>query len=179
MSEVHLIIDDIKTGMKELLPHRLITRTWQDREKYHKKQREQGVHCVLYRGEHSENDPYQGMIKLLVYGLIELPGREATGEKVEAAEHQLIEELKQFSQSDTGGLLQIRNIVTSMQVETPCGWYVAECEYGPVDLSVIDNRWDDGTDGPDDVLVGLYPKVGEDHQDDYFPVEDQEGKNAN
>ncbi|MBO9493853.1 hypothetical protein J7438_07105 [Thalassotalea sp. G20_0] len=171
MSDSMTIIDEIRQFLTDRLPHRKVTGTWKDREQYHQKLREQGIHCVLYRGENPGDNAYQGSLKLLIYGLIELHAR-AEGHEVEQQELELVKELKAFSESDDGALLSIRNIVTSMQVEAPCGWYVAECDYGPVDLSVTDNRWDDGSDSPSDVYVGLEPEIGFGHEDDYIPMDE-------
>ena len=172
MSDSMAIIDEIRQFLTDRLPHRKVTGTWKDREQYQKTLREQGIHCVLYRGENLGNNAYQGSLNLLIYGLIELHAR-AEGHEVEQQELALVNELKAFSESVNGALLSIRNIVTSMQVEVPCGWYVAECDYGPVDLSVTDNRWDNGSDSPSDVYVGLEPEIGLEHEDDYLLMESE------
>ncbi|MCW7553652.1 hypothetical protein NX722_13645 [Endozoicomonas gorgoniicola] len=149
-------------------PDRLITRQWKERDEYSKEQRNKGVHALLYRGEIPSNNPGVGMIRVLAYGLIRVHTRDGNGLELEQKELELIEQLKGFSQSDSGALLHINNIVSSLQVECPEGWYMAECEYGPVDLSITPNPWDDGRQFTGDMYVGCAPDIGAAHKDDYL-----------
>ena len=161
-------------------PQRLVTREWKERDDYKKDQRDNGVHALLYRGELPSNDPCVGMVRVLVYGLIRVHSRDGNGLELEQKELELIEQLKGFSQSDSGALLHINNIVSSLQVECPEGWYMAECEYGPVDLSIAPNRWDDGRQFTGDLYAGRAPEIGADHKDDYTRIvldDEQEDNN--
>jgi len=166
------LLKEIATAFAAHCPERIVTREWKDRERYNKAERNTGIHTILYRGEHDHENPYQQYVKLLVYGIIRL-GIDDKGENIEQAEFSMIEQLKSFTQSgDIGALLHIKNIVTSHQVEAPEGWYMAECEYGPVDLSVHPNRWNDGKQFDGNMYIRQSPGNGFAHTDDYAVVED-------
>ena len=164
------ILDELAAALAAINPQRQVSRRWKDRSNYRMEDRQNGIHTLLYRGEGRNPDIYNSTLRLLVIGHVEVPQRDTTGEDVETAEQALIAELKALNESDAGALLTINSIVTSMQIEHPNGWYVAECSYGPVDLSVADSRWEDDT-RITTVFAGLDPEIGIDHEDDYINVE--------
>ena len=164
------ILNELTTALAAINPQRQVSRQWKDRSNYRLEDRHQGIHTLLYRGESRNPDIYNSTLRILVLGHVEVSQRDTTGLDVELAEQTLIAELKALNESDAGALLTINSIVTSMQIEHPCGWYVAECSYGPVDLSVADSRWEDDTHITT-VFAGLDPEIGIDHEDDYINVE--------
>lgn len=174
MSMTDQIMEELRQSMAAYVhqshPERLITREWKERDDYRKEQRDEGVHALLYRGEIPSNDPCVSTLRVLVYGLIRVHSRDGNGLELEQKELELIEQLKGFSQSDQGALLNVLNVVSSLQVECPEGWYMAECEYGPVDLTITPNRWDDGRQFTGDMYIGKAPDTGADHKGDYTHI---------
>lgn len=73
----------------------------------------------------------EGTHKLLLIGHLQL-AESADGEAIEAAEIDLIEEIKAFVRSGvTGTSLRLENVIHSRQLERPYGWIVAYIDAGP------------------------------------------------
>ncbi|WP_422452442.1 hypothetical protein [Endozoicomonas sp. ALC066] len=174
MSITDQIMDELRQSFAEYVaishPNRTITRQWQERDNYSRQDRDDGIHALLYRGEMPTDNPNLGIIRVLVMGLIRVHSRNGNGLELEQKELEMLEQLKGFSQTPEGALLHVNNIVTSLQVECPEGWYMAECEYGPVDLSITPNRWDDGRQFTGDIYMGRAPDIGADHKNDYTNI---------
>lgn len=148
-------------------PERLVTREWQDRDDYSKLQRDHGVHVLLYRGEQPTADPHATMLRVLIYGLVRVHAHRGSGLSLEQQELAMLEQLKLFAQTPAGSLLRVGSVVTSLQMEHPEGWYLAECEYGPVSTAEPANPWDNGSPFAGDVYIGRSPDIGAGHKDDY------------
>ncbi|MGI9278195.1 MAG: hypothetical protein ACR2PX_00985 [Endozoicomonas sp.] len=171
MSVSDQIMNELRQAFQEYVkvshPKRTVTRQWRERDDYSKQDRDNGIHALLYRGEMPTDNPCMGIVRVLFLGLIRVHSRSGNGLELEQKELEMLEQLKGFSQTNEGALLHVNNIVTSLQVECPEGWYMAECEYGPVDLTIEPNRWDDGRQFTGDIYIGCAPEIGADHQDDY------------
>ncbi|WP_067519515.1 hypothetical protein [Endozoicomonas ascidiicola] len=171
MNMTDQVMEELRTNLEAYVhqtdPEQLVTREWRDRDHYKKEQRNIGIHALLYRGEMSSDNPYASTIKVLIYGLTRVHQKNGDGLQLEQQELAMIQQLKGFTQSDAGALVRINNIVTSLQVECPEGWYMAECEYGPLDLSINENRWDDGREFTGNMYASREPEIGAAHKDDY------------
>jgi len=168
MSAIDSMLDDLKDQLQVAMPSRQVTRRWRDRDDYDKASLCQGVITLVFRGEHEAEENYHQSFRLLIVGLLRLDHK-AKGDEVEKAELELREELREFSMKH--GALRIMNTVTSHQVETPDGWFVAECEYGPYYLGPEIHSWEDGYLAEPDLLTSQKPDIGIPHKDDYENAE--------
>ncbi|KFA98782.1 hypothetical protein [Vibrio sp. ER1A] len=163
---VNQILDAIVSGFKHKHPERDADRNWKARSAYRNRDLEDGVLTVIYTGE-NPSDPYNTYLKLLVVGRIYC-GADATGQEIEQAELDFLQQWREFCGSSSWGNINLLSVSTSQQQEAPDGWFISECTAGPFDLAGdIDWLPEGPTELPDDILVSQSPDIGFGHEDDY------------
>ena len=155
---------ELKSALVEALPEtRIVTRRWRDSNEYSVEKLKQGILTILHKAGAGIEDDYPH-VKILLIGLVRVSA-DLESDSVETAENELLQELVNATRSQIS-YLRILSYTTSHQVEHPKGWFVAEAEYGPVNLV---EEPEDGFAA--DVLASRSPEIGADHVDDYENVE--------
>jgi len=172
LTPIDQVLQDYVDYLRIELPDRIFTRAWKARERYSKDDLKPGIFTLIYQGSKGTDldDPYGGYLQLMIIGRIYC-GADANGLEVEQAELQMEDEIRQFTEGNSGAALQIINVSTSHQVEAPEGWVVLECRSGPHDLHHT-TLFDNGVPYTGDLQASVVPDVGFGHEQDYMKVDD-------
>lgn len=169
---IDLILQEYLNNLQLELPDRIFTREWKGRERYQNSELQPGIFTLINMGSRRADldDPYLANIRLMIIGRIYC-GANATGLDVERAELKLEDEIRQFSEGNSGAALRILESVTSHQVETPHGWVVMECLSGPHDLH-HSSLFDNGVPYEGTVLFASEPDIGPGSEGNYLDPSD-------
>ena len=117
---------------------RVVTRSWKDFDGHAQADLEAGIYTLISQAERDYANYYGreaqlGLQTILISGVFVL-SESATGEQIEDAEFEMVEELKAVAQvrskPEIIGALQLVGFQQSGQLEAPYGWILARFENG-------------------------------------------------
>lgn len=146
MSERYIpLLDGIKAQLQAIAPGRVVTRNWKPFQNCAQADLARGIWTIRTSG--IPRYPYEasdgqfatdslratenGRMRIVIVGQLQLPPG-ATGEAIDAAEFELINELEQLADRaiETDGLeaLLLKDVAMSQQVEAPFAWVYSTWE---------------------------------------------------
>ncbi len=129
-------LDAIEAALRSALPRRIVTRSLKHYDEHSPADLRTGVVTLVSAGE-SQYDGRLGMeatrgtLRILLVGHLKVE-EESGGVAIEAAELDLVEDIKAFVRGGVTGMsLRLDNVQHSRQLEHPYGWLVAYVDVGP------------------------------------------------
>jgi len=136
-------LDAIETALVTALPTRPVKRSLlKHYSDYSDQELADGVVILLSAGERDYNNKpgmiaKEGTHRIILIGYLKLNEKASQPQDVEAAELDLIEEIKAFVRAGVSGTtLLLDNVQHSRQLEFPYGWVVAYIDAGPPNMNL-------------------------------------------
>lgn len=129
-------LDAIETALTAALPARTIKRGLYDYEEHTDAEIAAGVVMILSGGEGKYRqgpgmEAREGTQRVMLAGHLQVSETD-TRQAIEAAELELIEEIKSFVRAGVSGVgLSLERVENSRQLDHPYGWVVAFIDAGP------------------------------------------------
>lgn len=129
-------LDAIEASLAAALPSRIVTRALKHYTEQSDADLTAGVVTIVSAGESGYNTGLgmaarEGVHRILLIGHLRV-AEDTTGADIEAAELDLIEEIKAWARQPVQGMsISLDNVQHSRQLEHPYGWIVAYVDAGP------------------------------------------------